>query len=144
MTRDRPDRSPASDLLRRHRPVFRAVTRTVVPEADSLGDLEWTDLESIVADALAPRPAALLRQLSLFLRVIDGLALVRHGRRFAGLDDAARAALLRRLETSRALLLRRGFWGLRTLALMGYYARAEAGREIGYRADARGWEARSA
>jgi len=123
--------------------VFRAVTRTVIPEADSLGDLGWTDLESIVANALSPRPPALLRQLALFLRVIDALALVRHGRRFAALDGAARAALLRRLETSRALLLRRGFWGLRTLALMGYYARDEAARDIGYRADARGWEARS-
>jgi hypothetical protein len=40
------------------------------------------------------------------------------------------------------LLLRRGIWGLRTLAFMAYYERPEAAAEIGYRATARGWEAR--
>lgn len=138
-----PDAAASAALLRRHRRVFRAVVRTVVPEAESLGVPEWDRVESIVADALAPRPARMLRQLALFLRVIDGLARVRHGRRFDALGATARARLLRGFETSRALLLRRGFWGLRTLALMGYYARPEAGREIGYRAEARGWEART-
>ena len=40
------------------------------------------------------------------------------------------------------LAVRRGFWGLRTLVFMGYYARPEAAAAIGYRADVRGWEAR--
>jgi len=38
-------------------------------------------------------------------------------------------------------IIRVGFWGLRTLALLGYYARPEAAQEIGYTADPRGWEA---
>jgi hypothetical protein len=38
-------------------------------------------------------------------------------------------------------IIRVGFWGLRTLALLGYYARPEAAEEIGYTADRRGWEA---
>ncbi len=42
----------------------------------------------------------------------------------------------------RAIELRRGFWGLRTLALMGYYARPAAAASVGYHADPRGWEAR--
>ena len=42
------------------------------------------------------------------------------------------------------LALRRGVWGVRTLAFMGYYARPEAAREIGYRAAAAGWAARCA
>jgi hypothetical protein len=35
-------------------------------------------------------------------------------------------------------------WGLRTLFLLGYYSRPAAAREIGYRADPRGWDARRA
>jgi hypothetical protein len=135
--------SASARLVQQHRAVFRAVAGTVIPEASSLSGAEWDRLEAIVADALAARPARMLRQLSLFLRLIDLVSLLRRRRRFASLDTPVRAEILEGFETSRVLLLRRGFWGLRTLALMGYYARPEAGREIGYRADARGWEARS-
>jgi hypothetical protein len=46
------------------------------------------------------------------------------------------------LETARLVLVRRGFWGLRTLILMGYYGRPAAAAAIGYRADPQGWEMR--
>jgi hypothetical protein len=58
------------------------------------------------------------------------------------MDAAARQRMLAALEDSRSPLLRRGFWGLRTLILMGYYGRPGAAAEIGYAADPRGWEAR--
>jgi hypothetical protein len=116
----------------------------VVPQAEGLDADAWGDIEAIVADALASRPRPLLNQLALFFRVIDGAAIVRRGRRFDRLSEASRTRVLRAFERSPVLLLRRGFWGLRTLALMGYYARPEAKREIGYRAEARGWEARTA
>jgi hypothetical protein len=134
----------AAGLLRRNRRVFRAVAQTVVPEAAHLDDDAWTEVESIVANALASRPLGLLKQLGLFLRVIDLMAVLRRGRRFDRLSANGRASLLASLERSPVLLLRRGFWGLRTLALMGYYARPDGKREIGYRADPRGWEARTA
>ena len=50
--------------------------------------------------------------------------------------------MLETLQDAPVLLLRRGIWGLRTLAFMGYYTRPDAQRAIGYRADPRGWEAR--
>jgi hypothetical protein len=50
--------------------------------------------------------------------------------------------LLRGIENSRLLLLRRGIWGLRTLVFMGYYARPEAAAALGYAAAPRGWELR--
>ena len=40
------------------------------------------------------------------------------------------------------LLVRRGFWGLRTMIYLGYYSRGAAPAEIGYRAHVRGWQAR--
>ena len=38
-------------------------------------------------------------------------------------------------------LIRAGFWGLRTLAFLGYYGQPETRAAIGYGPDARGWEA---
>ena len=121
---------------------FRAVVVTMVPEAASLGDDQWRAAEAIVARALASRSPAVRRQVGLFLRVLDGLSLLRHRRRLAALPPNERTRLLESLSRSRLLLIRRGVWGLRTLAFMGYYARLEAARSIGYRASAAGWEAR--
>jgi hypothetical protein len=133
--------SSRSDPLNGVRPVFRAVVETVVPEAVRLDGDGWTELEEIVRGALDSRPRHLVRQLRLLLRVIDLRArMTGHG--FVALGAGDRARILSWFEASRALLLRRGFWGLRTLALMGYYARPAAAREIGYRAHAGGWAAR--
>jgi hypothetical protein len=121
---------------------FRAIALTVVPEATSLTDAEWLAAETVIEHALALRPAAIRRQLQLLIRAIDLLPLLRYGRRFTSLDPASRLAFLSAMQRFPLLLLRRGVWGLRTLVFMGYYGRPEAGAAIGYRADARGWEAR--
>ncbi len=67
--------------------------------------------------------------------------MLRHRRRFSNLDTARRAQILDRMQRSRTLLLRRGFWGLRTLVFLGYYGRPEIRRSIGYRAEPGGWAA---
>ena len=121
---------------------FRAIALTVVPEAASLSDSEWSLVEGIIEDALARRPAGVRRQLRLLIRALDLLPLLRYGRRFTSLDSATRLAFLDVMQRFPILLVRRGVWGLRTLVFMGYYARPEAGELIGYRADARGWGAR--
>jgi len=123
-------------------PVFRAVATCVVPEAGRLESAQWDEMEAIVARAIAARPRAVQRQLALFLMVLEWLPLLRYARRLSRLDTARRTKFLDRLQRSPLLLLRRGFWGVRTLILMGYYGRPAAAAEIGYRADARGWEAR--
>jgi len=122
---------------------FRAVARVCVPEAGALGEGQWREAEGIVARALAGRPAAVRRQIALFMHLLDGLALVRHGRVFTALPADRATRLLESLSRSRLLLIRRGVWGVRTLAFMGYYARADAARAIGYRAAAAGWSARA-
>jgi hypothetical protein len=78
----------------------------------------------------------------LFMRLLEWLPVFRYGHRLTRLSVECRSRFLERLQDSPWLLLRRGVWGLRTLLFMGYYARPEAGRAIGYRADARGWAAR--
>lgn len=132
----------ARPVLSPVRPTFRAVARTVVPETASLDESGWTRLESIVEQALAERPPRMRRQLVVFIRLIDGMGVLRHGRRFAALGLEARMALLHRLEDSPVLLLRRGFWGLRTLVYMGWYAQPATAEHIGYAAHLRGWSGR--
>ena len=121
---------------------FRAVLNAVVPEAETLDEPQWREVQTIIGRALAMRPAAVRRQIGLFMRALDVASLVRYGRTLAALPAEDATRLLESLSKSRMLLLRRGVWGLRTLALMGYYARAEAARAIGYRAVAGGWSAR--
>ena len=114
----------------------------VVPEAATLTENEWLAVAAIIADAVAERPPAVRRQLGLFVRALDLVSFVRRGRRFGALRQSERTELLEWLGASPLLALRRGVWGVRTLAFMGYYARAEVANDIGYRASAGGWSAR--
>jgi hypothetical protein len=99
-------------------------------------------VESVVEQFLARRPASLRRQLTLLIRLLDLVAVLRHGRRLDSLPAERRLRFLESLQDAPILLLRRGVWGVRTLAFLGYYGRPEAAALIGYRADAKGWEAR--
>ena len=120
----------------------RALAVAIVPRAAALDEEGWRALEALVEEALATRPESMKRQLRLFVRAISWLPVLRHGRTLGSLDPRRRDAYLRSVERSRLLLVRRGFWGLRTLVLLGYWGRPEAGEAIGYRAHPGGWGAR--
>ncbi len=124
------------------RALVRAIACTIVPEAVSLDEKAWADFDRLTDAALGDRPPTLQRRLQLFIRAIDWLPAFRFGRRFIALHPAQRARFLSGLENHPVQLIRSGFWGLRTLVLLGYYGRPEAVATIGYAADARGWEAR--
>lgn len=129
--------------LDRIRGPYRAVTVACVPRAEALTEEEWGRAEAIVDEALAQRPPAVRRQVVLFVKILGFLALVRHGKRLERLAPERTRALLARFEGGPLLLLRRGTWGLRTLAFMGYYGQASVRDELGYTAALRGWETRS-
>lgn len=122
--------------------VFRALACTFVPEAQELDERGWAEAEAICERFLASRPAAVRRQVVLLVRLLDLLPLLRWARRFTALDPDRRFRFLAALQDAPLLLLRRGIWGLRTIAFMGYYGRPEAAAAVGYRAARRGWEAR--
>lgn len=124
------------------RETFRALATSIVPEAVRLDEKGWSELESIVDEGLAGRPESIRRQLRVFVRALNLLPVARYGRTFRALDPEKRTAFLRGVEDAPLLLIRRGFWGIRTLVFMGYYSRDEARNEIGYRADVRGWAVR--
>ena len=121
---------------------FRAMAATFVPEAKDLDEPAWAEAEAIVEAFLAARPEKVRRQVVLLVRVLQLLPILRWGRPFTALGAERRLRFLAALQDAPLLLLRRGVWGLRSIAFMGYYGRAAADAAIGYRADRRGWEAR--
>ncbi len=124
------------------RGTFRDLATTIVPEAVSLDEHGWNDVEEIIERGLESRPDSMRRQLRILVRALNVLPLFRFGKTFRALDPHRRTAFLESIQDAPVLLLRRGFWGLRTLVFMGYYSRDDARDEIGYRADPRGWEVR--
>jgi hypothetical protein len=121
---------------------FRALATSIVPQAETLGAGEWDEVERIIEEGLRARPESIRRQLRLLVRLLNVLPLFRFGQTFRSLDESKRTAFLLAIQDAPLLLLRRGFWGLRTLVFMGYYGREAARTAIGYRADPRGWEVR--
>lgn len=122
-------------------PVFRTVVLTVVPDAATLDESGWAELEQLVRRSLSARPPDLQRRIRLFMRLVRWLPLLRYGRPLTALDPRRRERFLRSLQEHRLDAIRLGFWGLRTLALLGYYGRNDAAGSIGYRPHPTGWEA---
>jgi hypothetical protein len=122
-------------------PVFRTVVLTVVPDAAELDEGGWAELEQLVLRSLSTRPRELRRRIHLFMRLVQWLPLLRAGRPFTALRPLQRERFLRSLQEHRLDAIRLGFWGLRTLALLGFYGRSAAARSIGYHPDPAGWEA---
>jgi hypothetical protein len=120
---------------------FRTVVLTVVPDAANLDEAAWEDLERLVLRSLRDRPSELQRRIHLFMKLIHWLPVLRYGRPLTALDPQRREHFLRSLQEHRLDAIRLGFWGLRTLALLGYYGRREAADSIGYRPHPAGWEA---
>ena len=119
---------------------FRAIAEAVVPEVAQLDEAGWDAFRSIVAHAISQRPPRVQRQLAMFVRLLNVMSYAHNRRALHRLDLATRTRFLERIQNSPLLLIRRGFWGIRTLILMGYYARPECRPAIGYAANVRGWE----
>lgn len=126
------------------RPLFRAVTRATVPLSSELDGAGWDQAEARVARSLSRRPPSVVRQVLLFYRVLDVLARLRSFRGLASLPPDRVERLLRSLERAPVLLLRRGVWGVRTLAFMGVYTQPGMRHRLGYDARLRGWAERKA
>lgn len=124
------------------RGAFRAVARAVAPASAELDENAWLRGEAVVDESLAERSSSVRRQVVLFVHLLGVLARLRWGRGLASLPAHRVRALLSGLERSGLLLMRRGVWGVRTLAFMAVYAQAEVRTALGYRAAAAGWEAR--
>lgn len=129
----------ATSTLAPIRDSFRAIIRAVAPASAGLDEDGWRRAEEIIEGAVRDRSVAMRRQLVLFVKVLEVLSRLRYGRSLGRLAPDRLHSLLLGFERSPVLLLRRGFWGVRTLAYMGYYGQVEVRAGVGYRADPRGW-----
>lgn len=115
------------------RTMFLAVAARVVPEMASLDEVARDEALALVEHQLAARPAKMRRELALFLTLIRWSTLARYGRRFDALAGERQDAVLAWLQDAPLTKLRGGFWGLKTLAFLGYYGRPAAAGLIHYR-----------
>ena len=104
----------------------------VVPEVAELDSTELKHFMAIVDRALMDRPVELRKQFGSFLGVIRWAPLLRYGMPFDRLNPERQDAVLGWLEDCPVGLLRKGFWGLKSIVFMGYYGRSAAWQEIGY------------
>lgn len=93
---------------------------------------------ALIDQALADRPAAIQRQFSLFLHVLRWAPVARYGRPLDRLAPQQQDSVLRWFQDFPVQVIRSGFWGVRTLVMMSYYARPEVGASIGYQPSADG------
>lgn len=118
--------------------LFETLAPRIAPPAASLDAAGKAGFLRLVERALAGRPRALQRQFALFLRVLRWAPFLRYGAPLDRLDPERQDAVLRWFHSCPVPILRKGFWGVKTLILMGTYGRPELGPSIGYAPSKRG------
>ena len=108
------------------------VAGRIVPAVGNLDAEGRARFIAIVGKALADRPRSIQRQFVLFLGLLRWLTLVRFGAPFDRLSPENQDVMLRWLLDAPLTKLRSGFWGLRTLAFMGYYGQTEVWPSLRY------------
>jgi len=112
---------------------FRAAAGRIIPSEPGSPGADSPAAVRMADQAISERPARDRKLLATFLKAIELLPRLRYGRGFSRLRPEQQDAFLGFLETtSLSGKLRQGFFGLKTFALLGYYALDETWREIGY------------
>lgn len=112
---------------------FEALQNEIVPLSKSLSDQEREHSRELVNLVLEDKPAVIHFKIALFLLLIDTLSIFYGGHRFKNLKSTTKAKLLQFLFASRLGLLRKGFWGLSTLAKIGVYGQESLYPKLNYR-----------
>jgi len=86
----------------------------------------------LIDETLASRTPAMRRQLGLFLAAMRWLPCLRYLRPLDRLDGSRQDVALRWFQNHPLQIVRGGFWGVRTLVLLGYYGQPGAGPSIRY------------
>lgn len=111
---------------------YRAAAACIVPSDDRSAGADSDAAVGLADAALADRPARDRRLLGTFLRALEFLPVLQHGRRFSRLPLEQRTRFLASLENSRLPKLRQGFFGIKTFALMGHYGHPSTWAELDY------------
>jgi hypothetical protein len=98
------------------------------PMTPAVGDA----MLALIDGTLASRTPAMRRQFSLFLLLLRWLPCLRYLHPVDRLDGATQDAALRWFQDHPLQIIRGGFWGVRTLLLLGYYGQPDIGASIAY------------
>lgn len=119
-------------LTAAERSILLAVAGRIVPASATKTDADRAAMLALVDDTLLSRTSQMQRQFRLFLRVLRWAPVVRYLRPLDYLDGPRQDAALRWFQNHPLQVIRGGFWGVRTLVLLGFYGRPDIGPSIGY------------
>jgi hypothetical protein len=109
-----------------------AIAPRIVPASAQLTPAARNAMAALIDGTLASRTPAMRRQFRWFLLALRWLPFFRYMRYLDHLDGSRQDAALRWFQDHPLQLVRGGFWGVRTLLLLGYYGRPAAGASIAY------------
>lgn len=112
---------------------FEALQQRLVPRAAAFSAEERNASRMLVNTLVSRMPEANRKKLGVFLLLIDIVSLVMGWRPFRRLPPAKQDRVLAFLFDAPVGLLRKGFWGVNTLAKLGVYGQTTLYDEIGYR-----------
>lgn len=126
MTQTRPFLSGSMKLR------FEALQNCLVPRSQKFTRNESVRSTLLINELLHQQTVSSRNMLALFIMLIDLFSCIRYARSFRHLNAAKKKAVLNFFFDAPISLLRKGFWGLNTLARLGVYGQTELHDEIGY------------
>jgi len=111
---------------------FEAIQGCLSPKSRQFTDEQKLTSLKTIDDILSTKEAKIRFQFFTFLRVIDCISLILGFHTFKKLSDQKQKRVMQFFFDSPIGLLRKGFWGLNTLAKMGVYGQESVYKEIGY------------
>lgn len=121
--------------------ISKSLIVAIIPESVTMIRKQWEQFQQLINGALKEYPKSLQYRLSLFLLLIRYLPILRYGRVFDQINPDQQTDFLLWLQDNRIEFLRKGFWGIRTLIMLGFYGQSEIVSEIGYQPNKLGWGA---
>jgi hypothetical protein len=114
------------------RALLLAIAPRIVPPSAVLTPEAREAMLALIDRTLGSRTPAMVRQARAFLLLLRWLPAVRYLRPLDRLDGPRQDAALRWFQDHPLQLFRGGFWGVRTLVLLGYYGQPAHHASIGY------------
>ena len=112
--------------------LFLTIAERIAPGIDDLDVSGRAEFLHLIDNAFAPREPGVRRQFQLFLFLLRWLPFLRFGAPLDRLAEQKQIRVLRWFEGKAFVLLRKGFWGLKTLVYLGYYGQAAVSRKMHY------------
>ena len=109
-----------------------AIAPRIAPACAQMTPAGRDAMIALIEGTLASRTPAMRGQFRLFLRLLRWLPFLRHFRPLDRLDGPRQDAALRGFQDHPRQIIRAGFWGVRTLVLLGYYGQPATGPSISY------------